>query len=113
MYNTLLHYIAQVSHEWTDYGHVQNMYSDGHEIASHSISHRFCFVCFQFQHGFFSSISFFIEMWYRFCLDLLLFSISLKHLCSQFWRAILQEEVVERDGRSKVGDLEYCEYVIS
>ena len=29
-----------VSHEWTDYGHVQNMYSDGHEIASHSISHR-------------------------------------------------------------------------
>jgi len=30
-----------VSHEWTDYGHVQNMYSDGHEIASHSISHSF------------------------------------------------------------------------
>jgi len=30
-----------VSHEWTDYGHVQNMYSDGHEIGSHSISHSF------------------------------------------------------------------------
>lgn len=30
-----------ISHEWTDYGHVQNMYSDGHEIASHSISHSF------------------------------------------------------------------------
>ena len=40
-------------------------------------------------------------------------SISLKHLCSQFWRAILQEEVVERDGRAKVSDLEYYEYVIS
>ena len=26
-----------VSHEWTDYSHVQNVYSDGHEIASHSI----------------------------------------------------------------------------
>ena len=30
-----------VSHEWTDYSHVQNVYSDGHEIASHSISHSF------------------------------------------------------------------------
>ena len=30
-----------VSHEWTDNGHVQNMYSDGHKIASHSISHSF------------------------------------------------------------------------
>jgi len=30
-----------VSHEWTDYGLVQSLYSDGHEIASHSISHSF------------------------------------------------------------------------
>jgi len=30
-----------VSHEWTDYSHVQNVYSEGHEIASHSISHGF------------------------------------------------------------------------
>ena len=30
-----------MSHEWTDYSHVQNVYSDGHEIASHSISHSF------------------------------------------------------------------------
>ena len=27
-----------VSHEWTDYSHVQNLYATGHEIASHSIS---------------------------------------------------------------------------
>ena len=27
-----------VSHEWTDYSQVQNLYSDGHEIASHSVS---------------------------------------------------------------------------
>lgn len=27
-----------VSHEWTDYGQVQNLYADGHEIASHTIS---------------------------------------------------------------------------
>lgn len=27
-----------VSHEWTDYSQVQNLYSDGHEIASHTIS---------------------------------------------------------------------------
>lgn len=27
-----------VSHEWTDYSHVQNLYASGHEIASHSIS---------------------------------------------------------------------------
>jgi hypothetical protein len=27
-----------VSHEWTDYGQVQNLYADGHEIASHSVS---------------------------------------------------------------------------
>ncbi|XP_069702425.1 nuclear pore complex protein DDB_G0274915-like isoform X3 [Periplaneta americana] len=30
-----------VSHEWTDYSQVQNLYSDGHEMASHSISHSF------------------------------------------------------------------------
>ena len=58
MYNTQLHYITQVSHEWTDYGHVQNMYSDGHEIASHSISHRLCFGYFQFQHRFFFDLIF-------------------------------------------------------
>ena len=27
-----------VSHEWTDYSQVQNLYADGHEIASHSIT---------------------------------------------------------------------------
>ena len=27
-----------VSHEWTDYGQVQTLYSRGHEIASHTIS---------------------------------------------------------------------------
>lgn len=30
-----------VSHEWTDYSQVQNLYSAGHEIASHSVSHSF------------------------------------------------------------------------
>ncbi|CAG0915709.1 unnamed protein product [Notodromas monacha] len=30
-----------VSHEWTDYSQVQNLYADGHEIASHTISHSF------------------------------------------------------------------------
>ena len=30
-----------ISHEWTDYTQVQNLYADGHEIASHSISHRY------------------------------------------------------------------------
>ncbi|CAB3381827.1 Hypothetical predicted protein [Cloeon dipterum] len=30
-----------VSHEWTDYSQVQNLYADGHEMASHSISHSF------------------------------------------------------------------------
>lgn len=30
-----------VSHEWTDYSQVQNLYASGHEIASHSISHSF------------------------------------------------------------------------
>ncbi|XP_015919228.2 myb-like protein U isoform X2 [Parasteatoda tepidariorum] len=28
-----------VSHEWTDYGMVQTLYSNGHEMASHSITH--------------------------------------------------------------------------
>eukprot|EP00092_Neocalanus_flemingeri_P035792 GFUD01038972.1.p1 GENE.GFUD01038972.1~~GFUD01038972.1.p1 ORF type:complete len:393 (+),score=90.86 GFUD01038972.1:42-1220(+) len=28
-----------ISHEWTDYGHVQDLYSQGHEIASHTITH--------------------------------------------------------------------------
>lgn len=27
-----------VSHEWTDYGQVQSLYADGHEMASHSVS---------------------------------------------------------------------------
>jgi hypothetical protein len=27
-----------ISHEWTDYSLVQNLYADGHEIASHTIS---------------------------------------------------------------------------
>lgn len=27
-----------VSHEWTDYSQVQNLYADGHELASHTIS---------------------------------------------------------------------------
>lgn len=27
-----------VSHEWTDYSQVQNMYAVGHEMASHTIS---------------------------------------------------------------------------
>lgn len=27
-----------VSHEWTDYSQVQNLYAEGHEMASHSIS---------------------------------------------------------------------------
>ena len=30
-----------ISHEWTDYAQVQNLYADGHEVASHSISHRY------------------------------------------------------------------------
>ncbi|XP_076349905.1 uncharacterized protein LOC143246704 [Tachypleus tridentatus] len=30
-----------VSHEWTDYGKVQTLYSEGHEMASHSISHSY------------------------------------------------------------------------
>ena len=28
-----------MSHEWTDYSQVQDLYADGHEIASHTISH--------------------------------------------------------------------------
>lgn len=27
-----------VSHEWTDYVQVQNLYADGHELASHTVS---------------------------------------------------------------------------
>ncbi|XP_036327998.1 chitin deacetylase 7-like [Rhagoletis pomonella] len=27
-----------VSHEWTNYGMVQDLYADGHEMASHSVS---------------------------------------------------------------------------
>lgn len=27
-----------VSHEWTDYSQVQNLYVDGHEMASHTVS---------------------------------------------------------------------------
>lgn len=27
-----------VSHEWTDYTQVQNLYADGHELASHTVS---------------------------------------------------------------------------
>lgn len=30
-----------VSHEWTDYSLIQTLYSRGHEMASHSISHSF------------------------------------------------------------------------
>jgi hypothetical protein len=30
-----------VSHEWTDYSQVQNLYSEGHEMASHTVSHSF------------------------------------------------------------------------
>ncbi|XP_011259124.2 uncharacterized protein LOC105253057 isoform X2 [Camponotus floridanus] len=30
-----------VSHEWTDYTQVQNLYADGHEMASHTVSHSF------------------------------------------------------------------------
>ncbi|XP_050549101.1 uncharacterized protein LOC126910517 isoform X4 [Daktulosphaira vitifoliae] len=30
-----------VSHEWTDYSQVQNLYAAGHEMASHSVSHSF------------------------------------------------------------------------
>ncbi len=28
-----------MSHEWTDYSQVQNLYANGHEIASHTITH--------------------------------------------------------------------------
>lgn len=27
-----------ISHEWTDYSQVQNLYADGHEMASHTVS---------------------------------------------------------------------------
>ncbi|XP_075969190.1 chitin deacetylase-like 5 isoform X2 [Anticarsia gemmatalis] len=30
-----------VSHEWTDYSQVQNLYADGHEFGSHTVSHSF------------------------------------------------------------------------
>ena len=30
-----------VSHEWTDYGQVQTLYSMGHEMASHGVTHSF------------------------------------------------------------------------
>lgn len=30
-----------VSHEWTDYAQVQDLYADGHEIASHTVTHSF------------------------------------------------------------------------
>ncbi|XP_034666362.1 uncharacterized protein LOC117900202 isoform X6 [Drosophila subobscura] len=30
-----------LSHEWTDYGMVQDLYADGHEMASHTVSHSF------------------------------------------------------------------------
>lgn len=30
-----------VSHEWTDYSQVQTLYSEGHEMASHSITYVF------------------------------------------------------------------------
>ncbi|XP_062524545.1 uncharacterized protein LOC101740429 isoform X2 [Bombyx mori] len=30
-----------VSHEWTDYSQVQNLYAEGHEFASHTVSHSF------------------------------------------------------------------------
>ena len=66
---------------------------------------------FNFNTGSFFLFLFLIKISYRFCLDLILFSIPLKYHCLQFWRAILQEEVVERDGRAKVSDLEYYEHV--
>ena len=28
-----------VSHEWTDYSQVQDLYADGHEMASHTVTH--------------------------------------------------------------------------
>ena len=30
-----------VSHEWTDYAQVQDLYADGHEMASHTVTHSF------------------------------------------------------------------------
>jgi len=29
-----------ISHEWSDYSQIQDLYADGHEIASHTISHK-------------------------------------------------------------------------
>jgi peptidoglycan/xylan/chitin deacetylase (PgdA/CDA1 family) len=28
-----------ISHEWTDYSQVQDLYADGHEMASHTVTH--------------------------------------------------------------------------
>lgn len=28
-----------ISHEWTDYSQVQDLYADGHEVASHTVTH--------------------------------------------------------------------------
>ncbi|XP_076361028.1 uncharacterized protein LOC143252573 isoform X2 [Tachypleus tridentatus] len=36
-----IHGTFYISHEWTDYGEVQTLYSQGHEIASHTISHSY------------------------------------------------------------------------
>ena len=30
-----------MSHEWTDYAQVQDLYADGHEMASHTVTHSF------------------------------------------------------------------------
>ena len=34
-----IHATFYVSHEWTDYSQVQNLYANGHEIASHTVTH--------------------------------------------------------------------------
>ncbi|XP_022240245.1 uncharacterized protein LOC106458349 isoform X2 [Limulus polyphemus] len=36
-----IHGTFYISHEWTDYGQVQTLYSQGHEMASHTISHSY------------------------------------------------------------------------
>jgi len=30
-----------ISHEWSDYAQIQDLYADGHEIASHTVTHSF------------------------------------------------------------------------
>jgi len=30
---------GQTTHEWSDYSHVQDLYADGHEMASHTVTH--------------------------------------------------------------------------